>query len=553
MLQRALRATSLSTQSIRFTSTGVKKIKPTRFSVDRTQLDANLGLNVDETSNAASIPKEIMSPLGKDLKSYIKLKGAITLHDYMAQCLNHLMHGYYQSKGEVIGKEGDFITAPEVSQLFGEMIGIWCLSMWEQLGKPDKINLVELGPGKGTLMKDLLKVTSRFEPFKKATSVHMVELSIPLRRKQYELLGCTGVKDFSDARDAPIFDQNGKIRAASPTATGIQDSKAYKNIDGTFVHWHSFLYQVPSDAPVLIIGTSVNLVYISFLFFSHRSHCLICIGQEFLDAFPVHQFTYTNNGWRERLVDVNGPAAAPPVKPHVPVGNPRIEAAKQSVLSKTNLSTAGAPTDSVEETGFDQKKMDEEAAGYHFRLVLSNSETPAVKLLLTGSEAHLRRDALEQAVFGRGKPTSPADLKPLTAADVAPTAVSTADTSTANSTSNPTSTSASAGPKVGDGIEVCPLAIATCEDIAQRVVKAGGAALLFDYGEDFAQEDSLRAFKKHQQVSVLSQVRIPHSPQLHKFSIIFEFPEEDRFVFSDCFTNLLFTFYFFLISPGWWM
>ncbi len=261
MLQRTLRVTSLSTRFIRFTSTGVKKIKPTRFSVDRTQLDANLGMNVDETSNAVSIPKEIISPLGKDLKSYIKLKGAITLHDYMAQCLNHLMHGYYQSKGEVIGKEGDFITAPEVSQLFGEMIGIWCLSMWEQLGKPEKINLVELGPGKGTLMKDLLKVTSRFEPFKKATSVHMVELSIPLRRKQYELLGCTGVKDFSDARDAPIFDQNGKIRAASPTATGIQDSKAYKNIDGTSVHWHSFLYQVPSDAPVLIIGTSVNLVY----------------------------------------------------------------------------------------------------------------------------------------------------------------------------------------------------------------------------------------------------------------------------------------------------
>lgn len=233
-------------------------------------------------------------------------------------------------------------------------------------------------------------------------------------------------------------------------------------------------------------------------------------GQEFLDAFPVHQFTFTNKGWRERLVDVNGPAVAPPAKPHVPEGNPRIEAAKQSVLAKMNKSdtvdASSADADAVAETGFDQKKMDEEAAAYHFRLVLSNSETPAVKLLLTGSEAHLRRDALEQAVFGRGKPASPEDLKPLTAADIAPAASSTTESADPSTTAADTPAAAAAGPKVGDGIEVCPLAIATCEDIAQRVVKAGGAALLFDYGEDFAQEDSLRAFKKHQQVSILSQV-----------------------------------------------
>ena len=132
--------------------------------------------------------------------------------------------------------------------------------------------------------------------------------------------------------------------------------------------------------------------------------------------------------------------------------------------------------------------MDEEAAGYHFRLVLSKTETPAVKLLLTGSEDRLKRDALEQAVFGRGKPAAADELKPLSEADVTPPS------------------RAVGAPSVGDGIEVCPLAYATCEDIASRVVKAGGAALLFDYGEDFAQEDSLRAFKKHQQVSVLSQV-----------------------------------------------
>jgi len=230
--------------------------KQKRFSVDRTVLDANLGMDAEDALHSV-VPKELISPLGKDLKSYIKLKGPITLHDYMAQCLNHLMHGYYQSKGEVIGEKGDFITAPEVSQLFGEMIGIWCLSTWEQLGKPQKINLVELGPGKGTLMKDLMGVTSKFGAFKAAASVHMVELSIPLRKAQYERLGCTGVTDFTDARDAPIFDKDGKIRAAVAT-TGIQDSKGYATADGTMVQWHSFLHQVPTDAPVLIVGWAVK-------------------------------------------------------------------------------------------------------------------------------------------------------------------------------------------------------------------------------------------------------------------------------------------------------
>lgn len=241
---RALCRSSVLPQSLRRFS-DVKR--PKRFSVDRSILNANLGID-----NSPPIPKELLSPLGKDLKSYIKVKGPISLHDYMAQCLNHLMHGYYQSTGEVIGQGGDFITAPEVSQLFGEMIGIWCISMWEKIGRPSKMNLIELGPGKGTLMNDILKVTNKFTPFKAATSVHMVELSIPLRRQQFERLECTGVTDFRTGEDAPIFDKNGKVQGSAPT--GIVDSQGYKNKDGILVHWHSFLYQIPTDAPVLIIG-----------------------------------------------------------------------------------------------------------------------------------------------------------------------------------------------------------------------------------------------------------------------------------------------------------
>ncbi|KAJ1380045.1 S-adenosyl-L-methionine-dependent methyltransferase, partial [Ochromonadaceae sp. CCMP2298] len=132
--------------------------------------------------------REVKSPLAMDLISYIKLRGPITLHDYMAQCANHLIHGYYQSRGELIGPEGDFVTAPEVSQLFGEMVGIWCLSMWRQMGSPRSLNLVELGPGKGTLMADVLRVAGRFPDFNGAVRVHLVELSAELRKRQRTLL-----------------------------------------------------------------------------------------------------------------------------------------------------------------------------------------------------------------------------------------------------------------------------------------------------------------------------------------------------------------------------
>lgn len=215
-----------------------------RFAVDRTALDNSFGFNEDQESESISpVKKEPLTALGKDLQSYIKLKGPITLHDYMAQSLNHMIHGYYQSKHEVIGEQGDFITAPEVSQLFGEMLGIWCMSMWEQMGRPAKINLVELGPGKGTLMKDILRVAAKFGSFRNAVSVHLVELSLSLRVQQYEALDCTGGRGV-----------NAGSSAAGATGVSIKDKQCYRTERDIPVHWNSFLYQVPDDVPSLIIG-----------------------------------------------------------------------------------------------------------------------------------------------------------------------------------------------------------------------------------------------------------------------------------------------------------
>ena len=123
------------------------------YKIDDLDKDDNNN-NIDNDDDATMLSdemKEVLTPLGKDLISYIKIRGPITLHDYMSQCLNHLIHGYYQSSDELIGEHGDFITAPEISQLFGEMIGVWCVNMWYNMNSPRKINIIELGPGKGMI------------------------------------------------------------------------------------------------------------------------------------------------------------------------------------------------------------------------------------------------------------------------------------------------------------------------------------------------------------------------------------------------------------------
>ena len=105
----------------------------------------------------------------------------------MRLCLNDKEFGYY-STGSPIGADGDFVTAPEISQMFGEMIGLWCAVTWEQLGKPEAINIVELGPGKGTLMQDLLRTIKSRPDFYEAVSIHLVEVGERLRMLQQEKL-----------------------------------------------------------------------------------------------------------------------------------------------------------------------------------------------------------------------------------------------------------------------------------------------------------------------------------------------------------------------------
>lgn len=109
--------------------------------------------------------------------------GPIPLSTYMAMALSHPTMGYYTSNNP-IGRDGDFVTAPEISQIFGELIGIWALQTWLEMGSPTKIQLVELGPGRGTLMNDALRIAQLNPGFASALSVHLIEISPTLRQAQ---------------------------------------------------------------------------------------------------------------------------------------------------------------------------------------------------------------------------------------------------------------------------------------------------------------------------------------------------------------------------------
>ncbi|MFQ5563070.1 MAG: class I SAM-dependent methyltransferase [Parvularculaceae bacterium] len=135
----------------------------------------------------ADAARNEVTPLQERLVALIKANGPITVADYMADALGHPHEGYYMS-ATPIGAEGDFTTAPEISQIFGELIGLWLVQSWTDMGAPAAFNLVELGPGRGVLMADILRAAKLRPEFLKAATIWLVETSGRLRHEQQRRL-----------------------------------------------------------------------------------------------------------------------------------------------------------------------------------------------------------------------------------------------------------------------------------------------------------------------------------------------------------------------------
>jgi NADH dehydrogenase [ubiquinone] 1 alpha subcomplex assembly factor 7 len=150
-----------------------------------------------------------MTALGDEITAAIEREGPMRLDRYMALCLQHPRHGYYMTQ-DPFGAQGDFITAPEISQMFGEMIGLWLADAWALSGAPQPARLVELGPGRGTLMADVLRALRVAPGLSERLEVDLVETSPTLRQAQRETLARETIPlqwryGLGDAPRGPMF------------------------------------------------------------------------------------------------------------------------------------------------------------------------------------------------------------------------------------------------------------------------------------------------------------------------------------------------------------
>ncbi|XP_041722011.1 protein arginine methyltransferase NDUFAF7, mitochondrial isoform X1 [Coregonus clupeaformis] len=245
------------------------------------------------SSSSAEKPMPLNSML-RHLTSKIKATGPISVAEYMREVLTNPVTGYYM-QNDMLRPDGDFITSPEISQIFGELLGIWCLSEWMGAGKPSHFQLVEFGPGRGSLANDIFRVFSQLRGAlgEAAVSVHLVEVSPKLSQVQAQCL--TGDQSqVSASEDEPVYRQG-------TTTTGLP------------ISWYRNLDDVPR-------GFSIYLAH------------------EFFDALPIHKFQRTEKGWREVMVDID------PDEP----GKLRLVIVPAPTLASTQLIQAGEKRRHVE-------------------------------------------------------------------------------------------------------------------------------------------------------------------------------------------------------------
>lgn len=174
-----------------------------------------------------------MTALAEILRQQIKATGPMTLAQYMSACLLHPEHGYYTTQ-DALGVDGDFTTAPEISQMFGEVIGLCVAQAWLDQGAPERFALVELGPGRGTLIADVMRATVKVPGFHSAAQVHLVEASDRMRGLQAKALPGHRPEWHDTAEtlpeDQPVFVIANEFFDALPIRQFQRDPKGWREV-----------------------------------------------------------------------------------------------------------------------------------------------------------------------------------------------------------------------------------------------------------------------------------------------------------------------------------
>ena len=173
-----------------------------------------------------------MTPLARLLAGRIAAQGPLRLDAYMAECLLHPDHGYYATR-DPLGRAGDFTTAPEISQMFGELLGLCLAQSWLDQGAPAPCVLAEPGPGRGTLMADIWRATRHVPGFHAAARVHLVEASATLRAVQAQRLAglpVTWHRALGDLPDAPLWLVANEFFDALPIRQFVRDPAGWREV-----------------------------------------------------------------------------------------------------------------------------------------------------------------------------------------------------------------------------------------------------------------------------------------------------------------------------------
>ncbi len=182
-----------------------------------------------------------ITPLETEIRRRITAAGPMPVGEFMALCLTDRAHGYY-TRRDPLGERGDFITSPEISQMFGELIGLWMAAVWKTMGEPPNLRVIELGPGRGTMMNDALRAAKVVPAFCEAAVLHLVEISAALRARQEKTLEQLPVPMFWHAalRDVP---KGSAIILANEFFDALPINQAVKSDSG----WHERRIEIGAD------------------------------------------------------------------------------------------------------------------------------------------------------------------------------------------------------------------------------------------------------------------------------------------------------------------